>query len=50
MNLFIVLLNFREKHKRDPLPSERSTNVLNDEAKAIIEKYNLGDKIDNLVK
>ncbi|XP_001607101.1 SUMO-activating enzyme subunit 1 [Nasonia vitripennis] len=47
--LMLILLNFREKHKRDPLPSERSTNILNDEAKAIIEKYNLGDKMDHLL-
>ena len=44
------MLNFRENYKRDPLPSERSTNILNDEAKAVIEKYNLGDKIDHLVR
>lgn len=44
------MLNFREKHKRDPLPNERSQQVLNDEAKAIIEKYELENKIDHLVR
>ena len=50
MPIVVVLLNFRGVHKRDPLPNERSTNILKDEAKAVIEKYKLGDTIDHLIK
>ncbi|XP_008555088.1 SUMO-activating enzyme subunit 1 [Microplitis demolitor] len=48
--LFQVLLNYREKHRRDPLPNERDCNVLLAEARAIIEKNNLGDKMNYLLE
>ncbi|XP_014213927.1 SUMO-activating enzyme subunit 1 [Copidosoma floridanum] len=47
--LMLILLNFREKHQRDPLPSDRSLNALRDEAKKVIEKYSLGEKLDHLL-
>ncbi|XP_046427972.1 SUMO-activating enzyme subunit 1 [Neodiprion fabricii] len=47
--LLQILLNYREKHGHDPLPSERDTDSLKKEAAVIIDKYKLGDKIDHLI-
>ncbi|XP_058806121.1 SUMO-activating enzyme subunit 1 [Phymastichus coffea] len=48
--LLLTLLNFREKHKRDPLPNERNASILKDEAEAVIKKYKLGETINRLLK
>lgn len=48
--LMRILLNFREKHGRDPLPSERGSEALQEEADAIIKQYNLGTSIDHLLQ
>jgi len=44
-----IMLNYREKHGKDPLPSERDCQDLKDEAAAVISENNLGETIDNLV-
>ncbi|XP_034939308.1 SUMO-activating enzyme subunit 1 [Chelonus insularis] len=49
-HLFQVMLNYREKHGKDPLPSDRDNNLLLEEAKPIIEEYNLGDSINHLLE
>ncbi|TGZ51062.1 SUMO-activating enzyme subunit 1 [Temnothorax longispinosus] len=48
--MMLILLNYREKYGEDPLPSERGCENLKNEASLIIKKYELGDKIDNLVE
>ncbi|KAK0169020.1 hypothetical protein PV327_002769 [Microctonus hyperodae] len=48
-HLFQIMLNYREKYGKDPLPSERDNEQLLAEAKAIIDKYNLGETINNLI-
>lgn len=47
---FAVMLHYREKYKSDPLPSERGSEKLKAESTAIIEKYELGDKINSLIE
>ncbi|KYQ46491.1 SUMO-activating enzyme subunit 1 [Trachymyrmex zeteki] len=48
--MMLILLNYREKYDEDPLPNERGCENLKNEASAIIKKYELGDKINNLVE
>lgn len=48
--MMMIMLHYREKHKCDPLPSERGSEKLKAEASAIIEKYQLGDKINHLIE
>lgn len=48
--LLRILLNYREKYGSDPLPTERNGGKgLKDEADLIIQKYNLGNRIDHLL-
>ncbi|XP_012264826.1 SUMO-activating enzyme subunit 1 [Athalia rosae] len=47
--LMRILLNYREKHGHDPLPSDRDGDPLKEESAAIIKKYSLGNKLDNLI-
>lgn len=49
-HVFQIMLNYREKYGNDPLPSERGSSQLLGEAKLIIDKYNLGDSINNLIE
>ncbi|KAL6265317.1 SUMO-activating enzyme subunit 1 [Pogonomyrmex barbatus] len=48
--IMLIMLNYREKYGDDPLPSERGCENLKNEASAIIKKYELDDKIDDLVE
>ncbi|KAK2582321.1 hypothetical protein KPH14_004660 [Odynerus spinipes] len=48
--MMMIMLHYREKYKCDPLPSERGSEKLKAEAAAIVEKYQLGDKLDNLIE
>lgn len=48
--LSVVLLNYREKHKKDPLPSERGSEDFKAEAEKIIKKYDLENRINNLLE
>lgn len=47
--MMLIMLNYREKYNKDPLPSERGSEEFKAEAAKIIKKYNLEDKINNLV-
>lgn len=48
--LILVMLNYREKYGKDPLPSERGSEDFAAEAAEIIKKYDLEDKINHLVE
>ncbi|KAF7390874.1 hypothetical protein HZH66_009354 [Vespula vulgaris] len=48
--MMMIMLHYREKYKSDPLPSERGSEKLKAESTAIIEKYELGDKINSLIE
>ncbi|XP_033214220.1 SUMO-activating enzyme subunit 1 [Belonocnema kinseyi] len=48
--LLQILLNYREKHGKDPFPSERSSNPIKEEADSVIEAYDLGDTIQPLLE
>ena len=48
--MMLIMLNYREKYGKDPLPGERGSKNFKAEAAAIIEKYELEDKIDHLVE
>lgn len=39
----MTMLHYREKHNRDPLPSERNSEKLHEEIKEIADKYELQD-------
>ncbi|XP_012277095.1 SUMO-activating enzyme subunit 1 [Orussus abietinus] len=48
--LLRIMLNYREKYGKDPLPSERDCKGLKDEIASIIEEYELGDTINYLTE
>ncbi|XP_046826131.1 SUMO-activating enzyme subunit 1 [Vespa crabro] len=48
--MMMIMLHYREKYKCDPLPNERGSEKLKTESTAIIEKYQLGDKINSLIE
>ncbi|XP_032673540.1 SUMO-activating enzyme subunit 1 [Odontomachus brunneus] len=48
--MMLTMLSYREKYGDDPQPNERSTENLKNAASAIIEKYELGNSIDNLIE
>nr|XP_003700860.1 PREDICTED: SUMO-activating enzyme subunit 1 [Megachile rotundata] len=48
--MMLIMLNYREKYNKDPLPSERGSEEFMAEAAKIIKKYDLEDKINNLVE
>ncbi|CAK9819120.1 SUMO-activating enzyme subunit 1 [Anthophora plagiata] len=48
--IMLIMLNYREKYGKDPSPSERGSENFKAEASAIIKKYDLEDKINNLVE
>ncbi|XP_017758674.1 PREDICTED: SUMO-activating enzyme subunit 1 [Eufriesea mexicana] len=48
--MILIMLNYREKYGKDPLPSERNSENFKAETAAIIKKYDLEDKINQLVE
>lgn len=44
------MMNYREKNGKDPQPSERKGVKLLEEATAVIDKYNLGERINHLIE
>ncbi|XP_003485941.1 SUMO-activating enzyme subunit 1 [Bombus impatiens] len=48
--MILIMLNYREKYGKDPLPSERGSEDFAAEAAEIIKKYDLEDKINHLVE
>ncbi|KAI4478311.1 hypothetical protein M0804_011965 [Polistes exclamans] len=46
----MTMLHYREKHNRDPLPSERNSEKLHEEMKEIADKYELQDLVKYLSK
>lgn len=48
--MMLIMLNYREKYGKDPLPSERYSKNFQTEAEAVIKKYDLDGKIDRLVQ
>ncbi|XP_015112338.1 SUMO-activating enzyme subunit 1 [Diachasma alloeum] len=51
-HLFQIMMNYREKHGKDPHPNERESKLpeFSQEAEAIIKEYDLGDKINDLIE
>lgn len=48
--LMQIMLNYREIYGKDPLPTERDSQNLIDEAMAVISENNLDESIKNLIK
>ncbi|CAL7936557.1 unnamed protein product [Xylocopa violacea] len=48
--MMLIMLNYREKYGKDPLPSERGSEKLKTEVAAIVKKYDLEDKLNYLVE
>ncbi|XP_015429045.1 PREDICTED: SUMO-activating enzyme subunit 1 [Dufourea novaeangliae] len=48
--VMLIMLNYREKYDKDPLPSERYSESFKTVAESIIKKYELVDKIKHLVE
>ncbi|XP_043281650.1 SUMO-activating enzyme subunit 1 [Venturia canescens] len=48
--LMQIMLNYREIYGKDPLPTERDSQNLVDEALAVISENNLDESIKNLIK
>lgn len=47
---YLVMLNYREKYGKDPLPSERGSDNFKAEVAAVVEKYELEDNIKHLAE
>ncbi|XP_034171757.2 SUMO1 activating enzyme subunit 1 [Osmia lignaria lignaria] len=48
--MILILLNYREKYNKDPLPSGRGSEDFKAEADKIIKKYDLENRINNLLE
>lgn len=48
--MILILLNYREKYGKDPVPSERGSKEYKDEAEVIVKKYDLEDKINHFIE
>ncbi|XP_031834461.1 SUMO1 activating enzyme subunit 1 [Nomia melanderi] len=48
--MMLIMLHYREKYGKDPLPSERASESFKAEAEAVIKEYELEDKINHLVE
>lgn len=48
--MMLIMLKYREKYGKDPLPSERGSESFKAEAEEIIKKYELVDKINHLIE
>ncbi|XP_078048821.1 SUMO1 activating enzyme subunit 1 [Augochlora pura] len=48
--MMLIMLNYREKYGKDPLPSERGSENFKAKVEEIVKKYELNDTINNLVE
>lgn len=48
--MMLIMLNYREKYGKDPLPSERGSDNFKAEVAAVVEKYELEDNIKHLAE
>ncbi|XP_076177267.1 SUMO1 activating enzyme subunit 1 [Ptiloglossa arizonensis] len=48
--MMLIMLNYREKYNKDPLPGERGSENFTAVAAEVIKKYDLEDKINHLVE